>query len=344
MASGLILVSGSPLVGSPIIYKVTAATISGNCAFHRVNLVVKAALSVGATDWVSLTLSSPAESGEQLQFDVSSALRAVADRYVYSPTPPDSYPFIKYSLSASDEYMQNGELHENVGKDSTEGGNVIMGAYSDFERVLAQDSKLAQHFTRKPNTIPEVVMVGETMVCPQSFTKALSEASITKGPVSEVVNITKVGLQTINGRRVYALPTGQTDRYQFRFVNGLGCLESISLSSLRVVEMNCTQESFIRAVQETFGSFSRGLITKKNDYETWKMSTPPLDMAWQSWFMHEFLMAKFVWINIDNHWIPCHIIPEETSTGVNKVESSLLTVTFSVQLDMNGSPMLALTV
>ncbi len=344
MASGLLLKSGSPLVGSPITYSVKAATIANATAFHRVKLTVKAALSEGADSGTELTLSSPAESGETLYFDISSALRAVADRYEYSAEPPSAYPYIKYSLSACDEYMQNGEVHDNVGVVEAEGGKVILGAYSDMERILSSGSKMAQHFTRKPSSLAEVVMVGETMVCPQSFSTAVSEGSISTGPTSKVVEITKEGLQTVNGRQVYALPADQPDRYQFRFVNGLGCLESVSLSTLVNKEINCTSETYIRSIQETFGSFSRGLVTKKNDYETWKMSTPPLDHAWQSWFVHEFLMAKFVWINISGHWIPCHIIPEETIQGVNRQDASLFAVAFSVQLDINGSPLTTLAI
>lgn len=344
MASGLLLVSGSPLIGSPITYQVRAASLSGKNAFHRVKLTVRAALSDGNGSGLELTLSSPAESGEILTFDISSALRAVADRYVYEVNPPASYPYISYSLSACDEYMQNGEVHDNVGTVTAQGGKVLMGAFSDMERLLSNGSKMARHFSRKPSTLPEVVMVGESMVCPQSFATDISEGDITKGPSSKVVDVTAEGLQTINGKKVYALPANQPDRYQFRFVNGLGCLESVSLSTLKTTEINCTQESFLRAVQETFGAFSRAIITKKNDYETWKMSTPPLDEAWQSWFSHEFLMAKSVWINIAGHWVSCHIIPEETISGINRVDGSLISVTFSVRLDINGSPMTELAI
>lgn len=342
MAQGLLIQGASPLVGSPITFKVQAAVISGECAFHRVKLTVHAGIYGG--NYTDLTLSSPAESGENLYFDVSSALRAVADSYEYTATPPAAYPYIVYDLSACDEYMQNGEVHDNVGVVTSNGHKAIFGAYSDLERILSGGSKLAQHFTRKPNTTPEVVAVGETMVCPQSFATAISEGSITTGPTSSVVSITTPGLQTINGRQVYAVAAGQTDRYQFRFVNGLGCLESISVRSFKTTETNVTQESYIRAIQETFGSFSRGLVTKKNDYETWKMSSGPLDEAWHSWFIHEFLMAKFAWIKIGNNWLVCHIVPEETVEGIDRTNGSFYEVQFSVRLDLNGSPLAALAI
>ncbi len=344
MAEGLLLKSGSPLIGSPITYQVTAARLSDNCSFHRVKLSVTAALSVGADSGTTLTLSTPADSGEVLLFDISSALRAVADRYQYEPTPPAQYPYVTYSLSACDEYMKNGEIHDNVEPTFAIGGRVLLGAYTDYERFISGGNKLAQHFTRKPQSLPEIVAVGETMVCPRSFLKPLSEAQIDSGPTSEVVAISSEGWQAINGRWVFALPAGQRDRYQFRFVNSLGCLESVSVATFRNVEVNCTTETFIRAVQQTFGSSSRGFVTKTDDYETWKMSTPPLDELWQAWFIHEFLMAKYVWILIDEHWIPCHLIPEDTINGVNKAESSLLSVSFSVRLDINGSPLSGLAV
>ena len=90
MAQGLLIQGASPLVGSPITYKVQAAVISGECAFHRVKLTVTCFLEGVDLASQALTLASPAESGEILYFDISSALRAVADKYEYTVTPPAS--------------------------------------------------------------------------------------------------------------------------------------------------------------------------------------------------------------------------------------------------------------
>lgn len=342
MASNLTLINGSPLVGSPITYQVIAATINGECAFHRVKLTVNAFLEGVDSSGTALTLSSPAESGETLKFDISSALRAVADKYEYTVNPPSSYPRIGYTLSACDEYMQNGEVHDNVGNVSVSSTQYcVMGAYSDLERILAGGSKSSLKFTRKPSTVPEVVAVGETVVVPQNMSASSGNAS--KGPTSSVYSVTAAGLQTLGGRQFYAV-AAQNDRYQFRFVNGLGCLESVSVRSLRTTKLNVTTEEYIRAIQENFSTFSRGLVTKKNDYEVWTMTSGPLDEAWQSWFLHEFLMAKFAWINIDGNWIGCHIVPDDEVTGVDRTGGNLLEVQFDVRLDINGSPLAALAV
>lgn len=344
MASQLAIVSASPLIGSPIIYQVKAATLSNAVAFHRVNLTVTAYQQGKADESRQLTLSSPAESGEVLTFDISSAIRAVADSYQYEPEPPSYYPYFIYSLRASDEYMQNGDLIENVGVVSLQGGKVIMGAYSDLERILAGGNKLAQHFSRKPSSSPEIVAVGERIVYAMSYSTPLSEASIINGPHSQTYVVGSEGSKTVNGRPVYALPANQPDRYEFRFVNGLGVIESCSMKALKSVEMNVSKEEYIRAITEQFSTFSRGLITKSNDYETWKMTTGPIDEEWQSWYLHEFLMAKFVWIKISSHWLPCHIVPDETVKGIDRSNGSICEVVFNVRLDLNGSPLAALAI
>lgn len=349
MASGLLIKNGSPLVGSPIVYQLTAADVQGDCAFHRLKLTVQAFLDTGDSDtdsdFTDLTLSSPAESGETLLFDISSALRSVADRYEYTPEPPLAYPRIGYTLRACDEYMINGEVHDDVGTIVQDKRMYcIMGAYSDLERILAADgSKKALLLTRKPTTMAETVYVGDTVVVPQPYETAVASGEVTAGPTSKVYTIEKAGLQTVGGRQFFAL-AARPDTYQIRFVNGLGCLESVSVHSLRTTKVNITTNEYIRSIQEQFSKFSRGLVTKQNDYETWAMSSGALDEAWQSWYLHEFLMAKFSWINIGGHWIGCHIVPDDEVSGINRTGGNLLEVPFSLRLDINGSPLTSLAI
>lgn len=344
MAQNLTIREASPLIGSPITFSVQADTVSGGVSFHRVKLTVKAWLT-GDSNETSLTLSSPAESGETLYFDISSALRAVADKYVYTPVPPDNYPVVCYTLSACDEYLLDGVNYDNVGAVATSGTfYALFGAFTDYERMFLHNSggsKKAWRLTRKPSTLPEVVAVGEQVVRPQDIAPLTAGLAPTVRPSSSVADVTSEGLQPIMGdtATIYAVPQGDKDRYQIRFVNGLGCLESVSVRSLRSVEMNVTQESYIRAVQETFSDFSRAKVTKQNDYETWAMTSGPLDEAWQSWYMHEFLMTTAAWIKIGSQWVPCHIVPEDTVAGVNRQSGDFYEVKFSVRLDISGSPL-----
>lgn len=341
-------VSGSPLIGSPIVYEVVAASL-GTTVFHRVKLQVVAGLQGG--DYVTIEMSSMAENGEHLKFDVSSALMAVADAYIYTPTPPEYYPYLQYYLVAWDEYMQDGVNHQteknyfpaNYAQNKL---RALMGAYSDMDRLLAGETKTTHKFSRKPATMPEIVTVGDTFIRPADMD--VHSATIEHGQQSVVYNVNQPGLLNLGGSTVYAVPRDGHDYYQMRFVNGLGCLESVTVRAFRKVTTKITTEQFTRAVQETFGTFSRGIAVKKNNFETWKLTSGPVDEAWQSWFVHEFLMARWAWINVRQTgnpvWVACHILPDEEVNGINRVDSGMLEVPFSVQLDITGSALYQLAI
>lgn len=340
--------SGSPLIGSPIVYPILAGSFS-NTTFHRVKLQVVAGLQGG--NYVTIEMSSPADEGETLQFDISSALRAVADKYEYTPEPPERYPYISYYMIAWDEYMQNGIIHTSTKDYLPDEGpakpfRALMGAYSDLERLLAGENKQTLKFTRKPATSPEIVRVGDKFIRPADM--SAHSGNIVQGPQSVVYTIAQDGMQTQGGAMLYALPANTIDCYQIRFINGLGCMESLTVHALRESESNITTDQQTRAIQESFNVFSRGIAVKSNDYETWKMTSGPVDETWQSWFIHEFLMARWTWINIRTSenplWIPCHVIPEETVPAVNRTKGSMLEVQFSLQLDITGSPLSAIAI
>ena len=343
-------IKGSPLIGSPITIQVTAGSYN-NPTFHRVRVGVVAGIEGG--NFVTIEMSSPVNEGETIKIDISSALRAVADNYEYTSTPPTYYPYVKYYLMAWDEYMINGVTYESS-KDyfpdnchphdpsTSTPFKGLIGAYRDLERLLAGDTKTTNKFSRKPTTMPEVVCAGETLVRPVDM--VVHSGNIEHGQQSVVYNVTSTGTQTIGGVSVYVLPADTLDRYQFRFINGLGCMESVSVKALRTTNVNFNIEQNTVALQETFNQFSRGFAVKQNDYETWKMSAGPLDEAWQEWYLHEFLMARWVWIKIGTLWIPCNIIPEETVTGISRENDSLLEVNFSVVLGINGSPLSSIAV
>lgn len=348
MAKNLVFSSGSPLIGSPIIYTVQAADLSGrlpessNIAFHRLRVKVKAGLRGG--DYKEIEMSSMVDNGEVLSVDISSALRAVADEYEYTAEPPAAYPYIQFSLSAWDEYMQNGKLEDNVGLVTNDGGRALMGGYSDLDRLVAGNIKQTKVFTRKPSSMPEIVVEGETYIRPANMEVTIG--NITSGPSSLSYPIVidaehPAGVREIvEGVSVYVMEKYRADRYQFRFINSFGCMESIGVYSNATEKMNLTKEEYVLSRRETFNKFSRGYVTKVNDYETFELSSGPLDRMWQQWFLHEFLMARWVWILIEGRWLPCHILPADTITGADRVSRSIYQVRFSVRLDINGSPYL----
>jgi hypothetical protein len=336
--------SGSPLIGSPINFQVNAGSYN-NPTFHRVKMRVMAGMQNGS--YIAIESSSPANEGEQLSFDISDALRAVADSYVYTPTPPEYYPYIQYYLIVWDEYMINGVTYESEKDYFPDSYNVnplraLMGAYSDMERLLAGENKQTRKFTRKPSTSPEIVYVGDTYIRPTEM--VAHSGNIDRGQQSVCYPITTTGLQTHGGAQVYALPRPAKDIYAFRFINGLGAMESVTLRTLRKTDIPVTTERLTFARQETFGTFSRTAAIKQNDYEKWHLTTGPVDEAWQSWFIHEFLKAESAWIDIDGHWIPVDIIPEESVTGISREDNSMLEVEIPIQFGISGSVMSELAV
>lgn len=349
MATILSNIDGSPLMNSPIMAHikadVLASTDDNPISFHRVVYVVTADLQGGSN--IELQDSTPAESGETIDVDISSALRTAADAYEFTPDPPSSgYPYVSFSLKAWDEWMQNGEVHDTkINAATHKGGRALMGGYSDLERLLSGGSKMAGKFTRKPSTMAEVVCDGETYIRPQEMS-GITIGNVTHGPISATYSIkidkdNPQGLRTVGGVSLYVIPM-RPDRYQFRFINGLGCMESIGVFSLRQTSVDVTSNEYAVSRQETFGKFTRNILEKQNDIETWKMSSGPVDERWQSWFLHEFLMAKHAWINIGGHWIPCNIKPDDNVSGMNRQDASLLEVQFSVKLDISGSLLLAI--
>ena len=355
MASNLQLISGSPLIGSPIVYQVTAGSPVGDVTFQRVKIYVKAGLSSEGV-FRTYPLSQPVQKGETVRIDISSALQAVADGYEYEADPPQHsasspfvYPYIQFSLKAYDEYMQNGQNSGDVGETTNDGGRALMGSFSDRERLAAQQAgRNTARFSRKPSgeaVAVEIVTVGETYLRAEPMSVGIG--NLTNGPRLRKFTIAGEGYHTLTAGtesvKVYAVPSSP-DRYWLRFVNGLGVVESVSVASLVSEEVNYKVSEYVVARQELFNQVSRGAVVKQNDQERLKLSSGPIDRLWQQWYLHELLPTPQAWIWIDGLWIPCHIVPEETVSGISRADGKLLEVQFTVRLDIAGSPFAALAI
>ena len=94
MATKIEITSGSLLIGNPIMVSVTAESGLSNATFHRVKLIVKAALS---PDFIEeeYPLSAPANSNEVVEFDISTSLRmSLAVRFILS------YPILSRRMTS----------------------------------------------------------------------------------------------------------------------------------------------------------------------------------------------------------------------------------------------------
>ena len=320
MAS-IISLDGSRYIGCQIVYKIQAGNIDDSATFHRVRLVVTITSSDGTS--TPFEFSTPAADNEDVYFDISSAFRAMADQYEYTPAGMDSYPYWTLVADAYDDYLLNGVEHRGENQaHSVDDGHFYVGKLTDRERLTGERPAI---YSRKPAS-PEICFIGNPHLHAGAFgnNPSVSSTQVTKG------------MQTIGGHQVYGI-NQPADGFELRFINSLGVHENVFITCLRQTEVNIKNDFHVIARQETLTNFSRGINIKQNDYETWKMSSGPVDRARQQYYLHEVLMAKWAWLNVDGQWLPVHIISEETVTGIDRAKGNLLEVQFTIRFDINGN-------
>jgi hypothetical protein len=354
-------------------------TPSETLAYHRIVVEVIAALEGVDTEYISqqfyATIGDESPAGRTKQFDISSALQTVADKYEYTCNAA-TYPRIKFRIVAWEELMVNGV--PSSGTETEYPGKVgqeyqylfaLQGAYSKADRRASNGYKKVMAFSRKPTSSPQIVVVGETF----AYTPAFDGTEVTPakvdfsgydfddlpcGPTSEVVTINTEGLQTIGGVPVFAMSADYASphRREFRFINSLGVLDSISVYSLAEVVAQSDSTMFSKAVYESFAGFARAFYRKHDGPEKLKMSSGAVDRHWQQWFQHEFCMAKHVWMFVPDEkanaanniattlssesygsWLPVHITTEETVSLMKADGDEVLEVAFVVEMDDEGS-------
>lgn len=347
MAQKITLTSGSILAGNPITFRIKPNILNNTPSFHRVIIEVKCGMSGGNFETIKLTAPVAIE-GNDVELDVSSAIRVPLDAYEYSPDAA-TYPLCKWQLRVYDEYMDSGgAVHTHQGElyfpDKDNYYCCIAGSFSDFSRFTSPSPiKEVIYFSRKPTDSPQIVAVGETFAYTPPYEKQallVNSASLV-APASVVTTIDKKGLQTIGDQKVYALPAEEAKTRQvFRFINSFGVLESVSVPKVYSSKVSVSSTSYAISRQETFNKFSRSTVRKTNNRESWLYLTDPLTLNWLEWYMHEFLMAEHIWMYVKGIWLPCTIKPEDDTTLFDHTQQNPYTIAFSVQLDINGSPLI----
>lgn len=346
MATALTLVAASPHIGSPVLVAITPNIVVG-ASFHIVKIEVTSSLQ--NEDSASYSFSSPVyynsdgtESGKSVQVDISSALRAAYDDYVFT-AEPTTYPCVDFSVAVWDEYMKEGVVYNKQGMQSLPTMHAMFGKMSDMERLLSSVTGRSNRiYSRKPQTMIETVTVGEQYIYPTPYSGAEDPtlSNITSGPTSVAYDITKEGAQTIVGTRMIYGVAAEVNRFEFRFINGFGVLESYSCRSMPEKTTNISKTEYAVAIQESFNRLQHNMLIKKNDIEIWKMTTDPMDESWMQWFVHEFAMASHAWVKIFGHWVPCQIVPDDAIKMGARKSSDMYSMEFSVKLDITGSPTL----
>lgn len=340
------------MANNPITFSITPSDAGSSPSFHRV--IVEVTYDNNNGNYEVIKLSVPVtQEGHDVELDVSSALRVPLEDFQYSPLVA-TYPMVKWYIKAYDEYMNsNGELKTNQGiqyypqePNTSDGGatnlRCIAGAFWDIERMVSGVTKSVKSLSRKPQSLPQLMVVGDTY----AYTPAYSESQSLLGssglngltaPQSREVEITKEGLQTIGEQSIYAMPKDEgKDRMVFRFINSFGVLECVNIPRTYSKKLSIQSSSYTVTKLETFNSFSRSAVSKKNDRESWLFMTDPLDENWLQWYLHEFLMSNHIWLNVKGNWIPATVIPEDEITFLDKTNTNMYSVSFTAKLDIYG--------
>lgn len=345
MAKQINLTSGSILAGNPITFKVKPETLSKKPSFHRVIVEVACGLEGGDYQTVKLTVPVSVE-GNDVEFDISSALRVPLDSFEYNADTTE-FPWVQWQVLCYDEYMDsNGDVHTEQGKvyfpSKDSYYRAIAGAFTDMERIISTDgTKAVKELTRKPTSMPHLTAVGEQFTYAQPYSEEQKiEASATLAhPTSATKTIEKEGSQQLGYQQIYALPASEaTKRCEFRFINSFGVMESISVPRAYQKTFSMSSTAYAKAVQETFGKFSRSAIRKVNNKEAWVFTTDPLNEDWLHWYLHEFLMSEHVWIKINGNWIFCTVTIDDELTFYDTTQGQMFYLGFTATLDINGSP------
>lgn len=354
MAQGITIDSGSPLIGSPVIYKATASNLSTrpNLTFHRVILEV----TVTTTDVGAVTrtyqFSQPVQSESNTSFvyvDISSALRAYLDvwEYSYQTTGTTVYPVLKVQVKAWDEFMSNGILVPNYepfqegGQNSWTARYFILGAFTDRERITGNKSKGVATLTRKPQT-GEIVPHSGIYVAPPAYAFDVNTwwdgNTIPTAPTTTVTNLsdkTPDTAFTLNGRSIYVDEQKQPFT-AFQFVNGYGVIESAFAITLPEETITKEVKEYVVSVPMQFNKVNRNVAVKSSSRHTYKMSSGFVTEAWQRWWQEEFLNTSEAWMLVGTDWLPCSIIPSEDTEGINRAEANMPEVLFTVKLNIEG--------
>lgn len=326
--------TGSQYIGCPAVYQIAPTGAGVGQTFYQAKVKVVAAL--GNNDSEEFSFSTPIETkpvnsvptAQPAVFDIASALRAVAERWQPSAIPA-TYPSVAFYIEAKEEWMTDGTIYSSdtaryPGSSGT--AEMYMGALTDRERITGDRPA---RYSRKPFSSREICFHDLQVIVP-SPTSAAPDVSLYLAD--------DPGEQTF-GDLNYHVIMPPRDGYEIRFINSLGVHENIFVYGLPQKSTHIATEQYVIARQETLTQFSRGLAIKKNDYETWALTSGPLDEEWASWYIHDFLLARWLWIRINDEYIPCHVLPEETTLLTDRITPARLEVQFKIQLDINGSPL-----
>ncbi|MBR1377979.1 MAG: hypothetical protein IJ557_02490 [Bacteroidaceae bacterium] len=348
MASSIALHSGSPLVGSPVVFDIVPSDLSDKTAltFHKVVLQAEISLDGGASSVYSFSHVVAREGGDyHVQIDISSALRSVADSYEYTPhltAGEKQYPVLSVDVSAWDEYLEKGDSHTTTPIQLQTSLHFLLGGFTDYERINSGLTRDVTTLTRKPITLEVVPHANYLHIAPPSYLFMAvdwAEGEAPDAPTSIAIDtsILALGKHQLSANTHGIYVSDNDDPYvPIQFINGYGVVESIAAITLTGENIEKVVAKHTKTAPMAFNKINRQTARKSSSKHVFELSSGPVTLDWLRWWQDEFLNTSHAWVKISGTWVPCSIIPEDSVAGTDYTEGKLPEVVFALELNING--------
>lgn len=295
-------------------------------------------------------ISFSAECGESFTTDISGALRALLDEFVFDPhdipsfvvdpngeKSPVKYPVLQYSVAGGFSYLQNGIVEITNGSFVQQSMYAVHGRLTELERLTLGHNGLTYKgnylLSRKPDEVEETALNCTPFVT-AIHGGLYSESESNSTPPSLIPIPTSQ-----YPRSTYTDPL-QKGYAEFCFINRLGGVETVCARTLETLSVEPKQEVYPRVqaprrIPRTHGNV---YVHQQDIYDRYAMSSGPVSRAWSQWWAREFLTASAWWVRLTpgtGTWIPCTVSPAQNKVSIyNRSSDDPLHVDFDVTLTL----------
>ena len=299
---------------------------------------------------------SDAGGKSSIEFDISSALRAIWSDYDYSDEVEEATaavggssgesvrPYREYWLKVYTEYIASDGEFTVTSSGLFAGGQCVWGGLTEMERneaVSSDVSALEETHVRngdastKPISSPE--LVGSTSIT--SWVDVNSEGTVSKfygaGQPSRVDD-----------------PRGQQDDWEghppvvlrdsvpyvdFLFVNRRGAVETCSARMKESLGIDVDTKTYTKTGKPSFKPDRSLISVSSGGRRSWAMSSGYQTREWAEWWTLEFLMARRVWMLYRGKFLPVTVSPAKKSVVIyDRSKQEMPSVEFTVTLALEG--------
>ena len=340
--------------GSPVVITIGGLEFPPNSAIKVVRVeVIYDSKTVGS-------FSADVGNSTSIDFDISSALRAIWGNYEYvSELESAQYAadadfntsvqevtrlMREYSLTVYTEYIADDGVFTQTSFGPFTGGRCILGGMNEMERYEAEnpDVSALEHTnprngdaSTKPTSSPE--MVGSNSITSWVDVNASGTKSIFyPNETATEPDDTPGSTYGWNGHAPIVLrdSVAYTD---FLFVNRRGAVETCSAQMLESMNLSIEAKNYARVGKPSFKPSRSIMAIATGGRRSWSMSSGYQTREWAEWWAMEFLMAKRWWMLYDGKFIPVTVEPTKKATGIyDRTKQQMSSVEFTVTLAFEG--------